>query len=67
MDLTTGAARRLAQLPGPTPDLALAGDRLYAPDPLGDRLWVVDRRNGALLRPVPVGRYPVAVAAAGPP
>jgi hypothetical protein len=67
VDLTTGAARRLAQLPGPALDLALAGDRLYAPDPPGDRQWVVDRRSGALLRPVPVGRQPVAVAAVGPP
>ena len=67
LDLTTGAARRLAQLAGPAVDLALAGDRLYAPDPPGDRLWVVDRRSGALLRPVPVGRYPVAVATAWAP
>jgi len=51
-DLTTGTARQPAQRPWPALDLALVGDRPYAPDPPGDRLRVVDRRRGRLLRPV---------------
>jgi hypothetical protein len=65
VDLTSGAAGRLLALPGVGLGLAATDERLYVPHPDGDRLWVVDRRRGRLMRVVPVGRRPTAIVPAG--
>jgi hypothetical protein len=67
LDLATGVERPLATLPGEAFDLAVAGDRLYVPDPFGDHVWVLDRHGGRLLTRVPVGRHPMTITAGAAP
>jgi DNA-binding beta-propeller fold protein YncE len=66
LDLRGGAQRQLAQVPGAAPGLAVAGPRLYVPDPSGGAVLVLDRRSGDLLVRARVGRRPASVLAVGP-
>ena len=62
LDLRRGSAQPLGRVPGSGyGGLAVAGDRLYVPNPEGDAVAVVDRRSGAPLPPVKTGRGPAGV------
>ena len=63
IDLLGGAQRRLADVPGAAQGLAVAGQRLYIPDPFGGAVLVFDQRTGDLVARVPVGRRPAGVLA----
>jgi DNA-binding beta-propeller fold protein YncE len=66
LDLRLGVVRPLGSVPGSgTGGLAVAGGRLYVPDPEGDAVAVLDRRTGAPLPPLKAGRGPVGIARAG--
>jgi DNA-binding beta-propeller fold protein YncE len=65
IDLVAGAQRRLAALPENATALAVAGDRVYVPNPWGDEVWVIDRRGAQPVRPVRVGRNPQSIALGG--
>jgi DNA-binding beta-propeller fold protein YncE len=67
VDLTTGSERVLARLPGTGLGLAAAGDRVYVSNPYGRDVWEVDRRAGRLVRTIPSGAHPVAIAASDSP
>jgi hypothetical protein len=71
-----GTVRRLAPaggppgwataVPAPALGLAATDDRLYTVGPLADRVWALDRRGGALVQTLAVGRGPVGLALSGP-
>ena len=62
LDLRRGTAQPLGRVPGSGyGGLAVAGDRLYAPDPESDTVAVLDRRSGAPLPLVKAGRGPAGV------
>ena len=61
LDPLTLAPQSVVALPGQPRALAVAGERLYVPDPADDAVTVIDRRSGA---PLPVdrsGRGPVGI------
>ena len=67
VDLASGASGRLGALPGATSGgLAVTARHLLAPNPQGREVWALDRRDGRLAAPIPVGRRPVAVVAPRP-
>jgi len=62
LDLATGAETLLGRVPGGNGGgLVVTGDRIYAPDPERDRVWVGDRQ-GRPLRTISAGRYPLSIA-----
>jgi hypothetical protein len=64
LDLGTGAVRHVAAVSGSgVGGLAIAGERLYAPDPEGGAVSVVDLRLGGVVRRIPVGGAPLAIVA----
>ena len=63
IDLLGGAQRHLADVPGAAQGLAVAGPRLYVPDPYGGAVLVFDRRTGDPVARVRVGRRPAVVLA----
>ena len=66
LDLRRAPRRPVRSVPGSGyGGLAVAGDRLYVPDPEGDAVTVVDRRSGAPLPPVEAGRGPAGIVLAG--
>jgi hypothetical protein len=65
VDLSTGNLSVLAQVPGWTHSgLAVTQGRLYVPDVEGNRLTVLERRTGRILRSIPTGRHPLGIAVA---
>jgi hypothetical protein len=62
VDLHTGVARDFASLPDAIARLVTTDDRIYALNPLGDTISVLDRRTGRLRRPVVTGRGPIGIA-----
>ncbi len=70
-----GTVLRLAPAGGPAvwvtalPEMALGlaatDDRLYTLDVLGDRVWGLDRRRGALVQTLATGRRPIGIVLAG--
>jgi len=65
VDLVNGTASLLAHVPGTTSaNLAVTEDRVYAPNPEGDEVWVTDRQ-GHPLKTIPVGGHPLGIALSG--
>ena len=65
IDLATGDTRRVVLTPGAgISAFAVAGDRLYVPDAMGDAVWVFDRHRGTVLGRVAVGRHPLWITGA---
>jgi hypothetical protein len=60
-----GPAAPFATLPDPAFGLAATDDRVFTVDVFGDRVWVLDRQRGAVVRAVATGRGPVGLALAG--
>jgi hypothetical protein len=60
-----GPAGRVAAVPGPALGLAATDGRLYTLDVLGDRVWSLDRRRGALVQTLATGRRPIGLVLAG--
>jgi hypothetical protein len=65
IDLTSGSASTLTTLPSRGRGLAVTGERLYAVDSAGGRLWVVAGRDGRIVQTIAVGRRPVSIAIGG--
>jgi hypothetical protein len=66
-DLTTGVTRRLGALPGHASGaMAVTERHVLVPNPLGQEVRALDRRDGRLAATIPVGRWPIAVVPAGP-
>jgi hypothetical protein len=61
VDLSTGAARRLATVPGLSLGIAVVGDRIYVPRSDGAALLVLDRQRGRAVGTIPVGRRPLGL------
>ena len=66
LDLRGGARAATGAGAGRRPGLAVAGPRLYVPDPYGGAVLVLDRRSGDLVARARVGRRPAGVLAVGP-
>jgi hypothetical protein len=45
--------------------LVATDERLYTLDVLGDRVWALDRRRGALVQTLTTGRRPIGLVLAG--
>jgi hypothetical protein len=67
LDPVAGTERRLAALPEDATALAVTDDRVYAPNPWGDEVWVVDRRRAQPTRSVRLRRDPQGIALGGAP
>jgi hypothetical protein len=68
VDLTTGVTRRIGALPGHAAGtMAVTEGHVLVPNPLGQEVWALDRRDGRLAATIPVGRRPVAVVPGSPP
>jgi DNA-binding beta-propeller fold protein YncE len=66
IDLATGAARRLARVPGlGAGGLVVTNTRIYVPDPERNAVSMVDRRRGRLIGSLPAGAGPGGIALAG--
>jgi DNA-binding beta-propeller fold protein YncE len=62
LDLVNGTETVLARVPGSVgSSLAVAEDRIYAPNPEGNVVWVADRQ-GRPLKTIPVGGHPLGIA-----
>jgi DNA-binding beta-propeller fold protein YncE len=62
VDLVSGTETLVARVPGTTGiSLAVTEDRLYAPNPEGNEVWVADRQ-GRPLKTIPVGGHPLGIA-----
>jgi YVTN family beta-propeller protein len=67
LDLDTGKARPLDRVPGASVGgLAVTADRIYVPDSQGNRVVVLDGRDGRVLKTVPVGRHPLGIILVDP-
>jgi hypothetical protein len=66
VDLVSGSTSRFVELPGAGVELAVAERHIFVTDPGGGGIWAIDRRERRLVRTAPVGRRPLAVAAAWP-
>jgi hypothetical protein len=64
VDLRTGTTRPFATLPAPGADLAVTPERVYIADGRS-AVWALDRRRGALIQTVAVGRGAVGLALSG--
>lgn len=62
VDLGGGGARTLTVLPGRAAALAVGAQQVYVPYLDGQVVWVVDRSRGRLVRTLPAGHHPLAVA-----
>ena len=60
-----GPAVWVTTLPGAALGLAATDDRLYTLDVLGDRVWGLDRRRGALVQTSATGRGPTGIVLVG--
>ena len=60
-----GPAAGYTVLPEVVLGLAATDDRLYTLDALGDRVWGLDRRRGALVQTSATGRGPIGIVLAG--
>jgi DNA-binding beta-propeller fold protein YncE len=65
LDLLTGAATPFSFVPnyGLGAGLAVTEERVYVSDPWGHQLWAFDRRRGAHLQTIPIGRGPLEITA----
>jgi hypothetical protein len=62
VDLVAASARLFGPAPGSgLGAVAVAGDRLYVPDAMGDAVWVLDRRRGHVVGRASAGRRPLGV------
>jgi hypothetical protein len=66
VDLVSGSASRYVALPGAGVELAVTERSIFVTNPGGGGIWVIDRRERRIVRAVPVGKRPLAVAAAWP-
>ena len=66
VDLVTGSVSRFVLLPGAGADLVVAERHVFVTNPGGGGIWVIDRDERRIVRTVPVGKRPLAVAAAWP-
>ena len=60
-----GPAAWVTTLPGAALGLAATDERLYTVDALGDRVWGLDRRRGALAQTLATGRGPTGIVLVG--
>ena len=60
-----GPAAWVTTLPGAALGLAATDDRLFTVDALGDRVWGLDRRRGALAQTLATGRGPTGLVLVG--
>jgi DNA-binding beta-propeller fold protein YncE len=67
LDLRSGASHTLSEFPGRAAGLAVDPEHAYVPHLDGHAVWVVDRHHGRLIRTIPTGSRPVAVALASGP
>jgi DNA-binding beta-propeller fold protein YncE len=66
LDLTTGGVRLLGRAPGTGfSGLAVADRRIYVPDGSSDGVAVVNRRDGAFVKTIHVGRHPIGILSIG--
>ena len=67
VDLVADSARLFGSAPGSgLGAFAVAGDRLYVPDAMGDAVWALDRRWGHVVGRASAGRRPLGVTAEAP-
>ncbi|MDQ3702586.1 MAG: hypothetical protein M3442_16930, partial [Chloroflexota bacterium] len=66
VDLLSGATSRFVVLPGAGVELAVAARYIFVTNPSGGEVWVIDRRQRRIVRTVPLGQRPLAVAATWP-
>lgn len=66
LDLLTGALHPLASFPAASVSLVAITRHVYVPDPVGDQVWIVDRRHPDRLRTVNVGRHPTSIVMPAP-
>jgi DNA-binding beta-propeller fold protein YncE len=59
--LATSAQRWLASLPDGGISLAVTDERVFVPNPWGNEVWIVDRRQRQPTRRIPVGRGPLSI------
>lgn len=66
VDLVSGSTSRFVVLPGAGVELAVAERYIFVTNPGGGEVWVIDRRERRIVRTVPLGQRPLAVASSSP-